>query len=165
MQPVIVGNSGAFAEVVRLVDMAAAMDGPVLITGETGTGKNLIAKTIHLQEPARAGGLHQHQLRGPAGKPDRGRALRPRKRGLYRRGRRKKGPLRDRRRRHGLPRRDRRHAAPSPDQAPERARGQDRTPHRQHHGDAGAASGSSPRRTPNWNMPSERPSARTCTTG
>ena len=43
----IVGNSGPFAEVVRLVDMAAAMDGPVLITGETGTGKNLIAKAIH----------------------------------------------------------------------------------------------------------------------
>jgi len=44
---VIVGSNGAFGEVVRLVDMAAAMDGPVLITGETGTGKNLIAKTIH----------------------------------------------------------------------------------------------------------------------
>ncbi|HUI46824.1 MAG TPA: sigma-54 dependent transcriptional regulator [Nitrospirota bacterium] len=44
---VIVGNNGAFGEVVRLVDMAAAMDGPVLITGETGTGKNLVAKTIH----------------------------------------------------------------------------------------------------------------------
>jgi DNA-binding NtrC family response regulator len=44
---VIVGSSGAFGEVVRLVDMAAAMDGPVLITGETGTGKNLVAKTIH----------------------------------------------------------------------------------------------------------------------
>jgi two-component system, NtrC family, response regulator AtoC len=44
---VIVGNSGAFGEVVRLIDMAAAMDSPVLITGETGTGKNLIAKTVH----------------------------------------------------------------------------------------------------------------------
>jgi DNA-binding NtrC family response regulator len=44
---VIVGDSGPFAEVVRLVEMAAAMDGPVLITGETGTGKNLIAKAIH----------------------------------------------------------------------------------------------------------------------
>ncbi len=44
---VIIGNSGPFAEVIRLVDMAAAMDGPVLITGETGTGKNLVAKTIH----------------------------------------------------------------------------------------------------------------------
>ena len=44
---VIVGANGPFAEVVRIVDMASAMDGPVLITGETGTGKNLVAKTIH----------------------------------------------------------------------------------------------------------------------
>ncbi|MGE5172578.1 MAG: sigma-54-dependent transcriptional regulator [Betaproteobacteria bacterium] len=44
---IIIGNSNDFAEVVRLVDMASAMDGPVLITGETGTGKNLVAKTIH----------------------------------------------------------------------------------------------------------------------
>src|SRR5574342_1303172 len=35
---VTVGDSGAFSEVPVLVDMAAAMDGPVLITGETGTG-------------------------------------------------------------------------------------------------------------------------------
>ncbi len=46
-ESVIIGNSGAFGETVRLVDMAAAMDGPVLITGETGTGKNLVARTIH----------------------------------------------------------------------------------------------------------------------
>jgi DNA-binding NtrC family response regulator len=44
---VIVGNSGAFAEVHKLVQMASEMDGPVLITGETGTGKNLVAKAIH----------------------------------------------------------------------------------------------------------------------
>jgi DNA-binding NtrC family response regulator len=44
---VIIGANGPFAEVVRIVDMASTMDGPVLITGETGTGKNLVAKTIH----------------------------------------------------------------------------------------------------------------------
>jgi DNA-binding NtrC family response regulator len=48
---VIIGRSGAFAEVVRLVDMASSVDGPVLITGETGTGKNLVAKTIHYKSP------------------------------------------------------------------------------------------------------------------
>jgi len=47
----IVGAGGPFADVVRLVDMAAAVDGPVLITGETGTGKNLIAKAIHYKSP------------------------------------------------------------------------------------------------------------------
>jgi DNA-binding NtrC family response regulator len=48
---VVVGSSDGFADVVRLVDSAAAMDAPVLITGETGTGKNLIAKTIHYRGP------------------------------------------------------------------------------------------------------------------
>ncbi len=48
---VIIGSAGPFAEVVRLVDMASSVDGPVLITGETGTGKNLIAKTIHYKSP------------------------------------------------------------------------------------------------------------------
>ncbi len=47
----IIGNSASFIEVVRLVDMASSMDGPVLITGETGTGKNLVAKTIHYKSP------------------------------------------------------------------------------------------------------------------
>lgn len=44
---VIIGNSGAFSEALRLMEMASSMDAPVLITGETGTGKNLVAKTIH----------------------------------------------------------------------------------------------------------------------
>jgi DNA-binding NtrC family response regulator len=48
---IIIGNSASFTEVVRLVDMASSMDGPVLITGETGTGKNLVAKTIHYKSP------------------------------------------------------------------------------------------------------------------
>ncbi len=48
---IIIGNSAPFTEVVRLVDMASSMDGPVLITGETGTGKNLVAKTIHYKSP------------------------------------------------------------------------------------------------------------------
>jgi DNA-binding NtrC family response regulator len=48
---VLIGSDGAFAEVVRLVETAAVMDAPVLITGETGTGKNLVAKSIHYNSP------------------------------------------------------------------------------------------------------------------
>jgi DNA-binding NtrC family response regulator len=42
-----VGNHGSFADVERLVDLAAVEKVPVLITGETGTGKNVVAAAIH----------------------------------------------------------------------------------------------------------------------
>ncbi len=41
-----------FAGVMRLVDLAAASESPVLITGETGTGKSLVAKAIHYRGKA-----------------------------------------------------------------------------------------------------------------
>jgi DNA-binding NtrC family response regulator len=43
---VLVGGSG-LDETMRLVGLAAASDSPVLITGETGTGKTLAAQAIH----------------------------------------------------------------------------------------------------------------------
>ena len=46
-ESVLIGNSAALAEVRRIAESAAAIDAPVMITGETGTGKNLLAKTIH----------------------------------------------------------------------------------------------------------------------
>jgi len=50
---VLVGESPDFAEVKRLVELAASSDAPVLITGETGTGKNVVAKAIHYRSSAR----------------------------------------------------------------------------------------------------------------
>jgi DNA-binding NtrC family response regulator len=52
-----VGSQGGFAEVDRLVDLAAAEKVPVLITGETGTGKNVVAAAIHYRSPLREGPL------------------------------------------------------------------------------------------------------------
>ena len=43
----IVGQSRALREVLRQVEMVAASDSTVLLLGETGTGKDLIARAIH----------------------------------------------------------------------------------------------------------------------
>jgi transcriptional regulator with GAF, ATPase, and Fis domain len=43
----IVGTSPALAKVLRQVEQVAAADSPVLILGETGTGKDLAARAIH----------------------------------------------------------------------------------------------------------------------
>ncbi len=43
----IVGQSAALREVLQLVEMVAASDSTVLLLGETGTGKGLIARAIH----------------------------------------------------------------------------------------------------------------------
>src|SRR6202171_5638148 len=45
----IVGSSGALQKVLSLVSKVAPTDATVLVTGETGTGKELIAHAIHKQ--------------------------------------------------------------------------------------------------------------------
>jgi transcriptional regulator with GAF, ATPase, and Fis domain len=45
--PGIVGQSRALNEVLQLVEMVAPSDSTVLLLGETGTGKELIARVIH----------------------------------------------------------------------------------------------------------------------
>jgi DNA-binding NtrC family response regulator len=52
---VLVGDSPAFAEVRRLVEVAAGSDAPALVTGETGVGKGLVARAIHAAGPRRDG--------------------------------------------------------------------------------------------------------------
>lgn len=47
MTTVLVGADGGLADVARLVALAGNAEAPVLITGETGTGKNVAAKAIH----------------------------------------------------------------------------------------------------------------------
>jgi formate hydrogenlyase transcriptional activator len=49
----IVGASPAIAALVRQIDAVAPTDSTVLVTGETGTGKELVARAIHDRSPRR----------------------------------------------------------------------------------------------------------------
>lgn len=56
--PFIVGDSKAIQDIMALVSQVAqSADTPVMILGETGTGKELIAQTIHYRSPAFKGPL------------------------------------------------------------------------------------------------------------
>jgi DNA-binding NtrC family response regulator len=51
----LIGKSKPIQEVHRLIDLAAATTAPVLIHGETGTGKELVARTLHELSPRSKG--------------------------------------------------------------------------------------------------------------
>lgn len=47
----LVGSSAAMQDVMRQVEMAAPSTASVLITGETGSGKEIVARSIHMLSP------------------------------------------------------------------------------------------------------------------
>jgi DNA-binding NtrC family response regulator len=49
LTPKIIGESEPMKSVFEAIDQVSVVDVPVLITGESGTGKDLVAQTIHLQ--------------------------------------------------------------------------------------------------------------------
>jgi two-component system response regulator AtoC len=54
-RPALVGRSPALLEVYKQVARAASTNVPVLITGETGTGKEMVARSLHERSPRAAG--------------------------------------------------------------------------------------------------------------
>ncbi len=47
----LIGRSGGMLAVYKQIALACASDAPVLVTGETGTGKELVARAIHRHGP------------------------------------------------------------------------------------------------------------------
>jgi len=47
IKTIMVGRSHAFAEMIRLIELVAPSDSTVLIQGESGVGKELVAQSIH----------------------------------------------------------------------------------------------------------------------
>ena len=107
----IVGSSPALKGVLAQVARVATTDSTVLILGETGTGKELVARAIHRRSASLEQSLRRGQLRGDPADAHRVRALRARKRRLHGRGAATARPVRSGRRRHHLPGRDRRASA------------------------------------------------------
>ena len=53
MTPRLIGSSETFRPVIDVISMIAQVDSPVLLLGETGTGKDVLARTIHETSPRR----------------------------------------------------------------------------------------------------------------
>ena len=79
----IIGQSRALRAILKQVETVAPTDSTVLIYGETGTGKELLARAIHDLSGAAAGDLRQAELRGHSHRAARERDVRPREGRLH----------------------------------------------------------------------------------
>ena len=104
----IIGRSRAILDVIARAELVAESKSTVLITGETGTGKELVARAIHARSAQRNMPFIKVNCAAIPETLLESRAVRSRARRVHRRDVHEEGALRARRRRHDLPRRDRR---------------------------------------------------------
>ena len=79
-------NGAAFSEVIEAIAMVAPVDGAVLLLGETGTGKKVIARAIHEAGPRRHQRFVAVNCAAIPGGAARKRTVRSRTRRIRRRG-------------------------------------------------------------------------------
>ena len=73
----MIGEGPAFQSIVKGVQIVAPTDSTVLILGETGTGKELVARAIHELSSRKKGSFVKVNCAAIPGQPSRKRTLRP----------------------------------------------------------------------------------------
>ena len=116
-------TSPAMREVFSMVEQVADADATVLLRGETGTGKELVARAIHRRSPRRDRPFVAVNCTAIPQRPHGERVLRPREGRVHRRGRAPHRPVRAGARLDALPRRGGRPRPRHPGEAPARAPG------------------------------------------
>ena len=101
----MLARSPVMHRVFESITAVAQTDATVLIVGETGTGKELVARAVHKRSAAQGGPVHSGAHRRDPEGPHRVGAVRPREGRLHRRGRGGRGQVRRGQGRHHLPRR------------------------------------------------------------
>ena len=130
--PRIIGEDPQLKQVSQQLHRAAATDATVLLQGDSGTGKELFARTLHALSPRAEGPFVAINCAAIPENSARDGAVRPREGCLHGRGDAQAGPLRNGAPRDALPRRDRRPAARPPGQDSSRARGKALRARRRH---------------------------------
>jgi len=122
--PNIIATDPKMIAVLGMIEQIADSSASVLITGESGTGKDLIARALHFSSARRDGPFIPINCAAIPEKPHRERTLRLRQRRVHRRAPRQDRSVRSSARRDPLSRRDWRDASAAPGQTAARDRRQ-----------------------------------------